>query len=155
MIGNENSTRKIASLLRRLSSPSDGEVVAAVRALLRTLETAGSDIHALADQIEKPNGNGFDEAKATKIWTAAYAQGVQDTENRQHGSDDFLGTDGKPTWQAVALFLQRNKERLGPRCHEFIDKMAALTAWGDEREPTERQHKYMHSLFFQLGGKLI
>ena len=59
----------------------------------------------------------------------AYAAGVQDTENRQHGSDDFIGTDGKPTWEAVALFLQRNKHRLDPKHHEFIDDMAARTAW--------------------------
>ena len=52
----------------------------------------------------------------------------------------------------VALFLQRNKHRLDPKHHEFIDDMAGRTAWGEE--PTERQHKYLHSLFFKLGGKI-
>ena len=29
--------------------------------------------------------------------------------------------------------------------------MASRTVYG--REPTEKQHKYLHSLFFKLGGK--
>jgi hypothetical protein len=36
--------------------------------------------------------------------------------------------------------------------HEFIDKVAAQTVWGDE--PTERMHKYLHSLFYKLGAKI-
>ena len=36
--------------------------------------------------------------------------------------------------------------------HEFIDDMASRTVYG--REPTPRQHQYLHSLFFKLGGKI-
>ena len=144
--------KRIADLVRRLSSSSDGEIIATVHALQRTLEANSLDIHAIADPLEASNGKHIPEEKMQRVWDAAYARGVQDTENRQHGSDDFLGTDGKPTWEAVALFLQRNKHRLDPKHHEFIDDMAARTAWG--HEPTERQHKYLHSLFFKLGGKI-
>jgi hypothetical protein len=150
MIGN---ARKIANLVRRLSSPSDGEVVATARALLRTLKATGADIHTLADRIEKPNGKSFiSEEKMRQVWNAGYAAGVRATENRQHGVDDFVGTDGKPTWEGVALFLQRNKHRLDPKHHAFIDDMAARTVWG--HEPSEKQHKYLHSLFYKLGGKI-
>jgi hypothetical protein len=157
-VTDENALRKIAKLIRRLSSPSDGAIVATVYALRRVLEADGSDLHTFANHVEKPNGkhtpNGkhIPEEEMQRIFDAGYAAGVQATENRQHGSDDFCGTDGKPTWEAVALFLQRNKGRLDPKHHEFIDKVAARTAWGDE--PTERMHKYMHSLFYQLGGKI-
>ena len=51
----------------------------------------------------------------------------------------FIGTDGKPTWEAVALFLQRNKHRLDPRHHEFIDDMAARTAWGRRADRASAQ----------------
>jgi hypothetical protein len=144
--------KRIADLVRRLSSPNDGEIIAAGRALQRTLEANGLDIHAVADPLEAPNGKHIPEEQMQRLWDAAYARGVQDTENRQHGVDDFIGTDGKPTWEAVALFLQRNKNRLDPKHHEFIDDMAARTAWG--HEPTERQHRYLHSLFYKLGGKI-
>ena len=87
-------------------------------------------------------------ADRKKIWDAA----VQHTENRLHGADDFASTDGKPTWQSVALFCQRNKHRLRPQTHEFVDKMASQTVYG--REPTQNQHKYLFALFLQLGGKI-
>jgi hypothetical protein len=144
--------KRIADLVRRLSSPSDGEIVNTVHALQRALEANDLDIHAIAEPLEAPNGKHIPEEQMQKVWDAAYARGVQDTENRQHGSDDFIGTDGKPTWEAVALFLQRSKGRLDPKHHEFIDDMAGRTAW--EHDPTERQHRYLHSLFYKLGGKL-
>jgi hypothetical protein len=151
-IADENIAKRVASLIRRLSSQSDGEIVATARALMRTLESAGTDIHALAGHVEKPNGKHIPEEEMRRIFEAGYTAGVQAAENRQHGSDDFRGTDGKPTWEAVALFLQRNKDRLDSKHHEFIDKVAAQTVWGDE--PTERMHRYLHSLFFKLGGKI-
>src|SRR5215468_9007699 len=140
---------KIAAVVRLLASDRDGEVIAAVNALKRTLESAGTDINGLAHGIENLGKNTVvpDEIKK-KIWDAA----VQHTENRLHGGDDFRSTDGKPTWQAVALFCQRNKQRLRPQTHEFVDKMASQTVWG--REPTQNQHKYLFALFLQLGGKI-
>jgi hypothetical protein len=148
----ERHGSRIGDLVRRLSSDSDGERVATVRAMDRTLKTAGADFHALAEHIEAANGKHVPEEKLQQVWDAAWAACVQTMENRQHGVDDFIGTDGKPTWQAVALFLQRNKHRLNPRVHEFVDKMAAQTVW--DEEPSERQHKFLHSLFYQLGGKI-
>jgi hypothetical protein len=143
---------KLGNLIRRLGSNNDSELLTTVHALRRVLKSAGTDLHAVAEHVERPNGNGLNEAEARKIFNAGYAQGVQDAENRAHGVNDFIGTDGKPTWEVVALFLQRNKHRLDAKHHEFIDKVAAQTVWG--REPTERMHKYLHSLFYQLGGKI-
>jgi hypothetical protein len=141
---------KVGDLIRHLSS--DREVVATINALKQRLEASGVSFHELAEHIEKPNGNAVTEADLKRIYDAGYTQGVQDAENRHHGAEDFLSADGKPTWEGVALFLQRNKNRLDNRHHEFIDDMASRTVWG--REPSERQHKYMHSLFHKLGGKI-
>ena len=66
--------------------------------------------------------------------------------------DDFRGTDGKPTWEEVALFFQREKHRSIRSITNSSTTWLARTVWG--REPTERQHKYLHSLFFKLGGKI-
>jgi hypothetical protein len=143
---------KVASLIRLLASTNECEVIATVHALERTLKSANSDLHALAAQVEKPNGNGLPEAEMKKIYNAGYHDGVQAAENRHHGVHDFLNADGKPNWDAVALFLQHNKDRLDPKHHQFIDDMASRTVYG--REPTEKQHKYLHSLFFKLGGKI-
>jgi hypothetical protein len=152
MIANPDIAKKVADLVRRLASAHDGEVIATVRALRRVLEANGLDLHAVADPLVAVNGKHNPEEEMRRLYDAGFAAGVQAAESRQHGTDDFRGTDGKPTWEAVALFLQRNKDRLHLKHHEFIDDMAARTAWG--HEPTERQHKYLHSLFYKLGGKI-
>jgi hypothetical protein len=117
-----------------------GEIIAAVRALVRTFESAGSDIHALADHVEKPNSASVPEAEMKRPYDPGYSAGVLAAESWHHGVGDFHNTDGKPDWDAVALFLQRNKRRLDSRHHEFIDDMASRTVWG--REPTEKQHRW-------------
>jgi hypothetical protein len=142
---------RLGDVIRRLSSSSDGELVATVHAMRRVLEAAGVNVLDLADHLENPNG-GVTEADMKRVFDAGYTRGVEDTENKHHGVNDFLNADGKPTWESVALFLQRNREKLDGRHHEFVDDMASRTVWG--REPTERQHRYLHSLFFKLGGKI-
>jgi hypothetical protein len=141
---------KIAAVVRLFGSNSDGDRLAAVYALERLLVGAGTDFNGLACGIENLGRSTVvpDEIKK-KIWDAA----VQHTENRLHGADDFASTDGKPTWQSVALYCQRNKHRLRPQTHEFVDKMASQTVYG--REPTQNQHKYLFALFLQLGGRII
>jgi hypothetical protein len=58
----------------------------------------------------------------------------------------------------VALYVQREKNRLPPRAlqksAEFIDDMATRARSPHSREPTQRQHEWMHDLFFKLGGKI-
>jgi hypothetical protein len=147
----EHHGSRLGDVIRRLGSASDGEIIAAVHAMRRILESAGADIHGLAEHVENPNGH-VNEADLKRVFDEGYAMGVQDAQNKQHGLDDFRNTDGKPAWPSVALFCQRNKDRLDSKHHTFVDDMASRTAWG--REPTEKQHKYLHSLFFKLGGKI-
>ena len=51
----------------------------------------------------------------------------------------------------MALFLQRKKHRLSKRSREFVDAMV-----GNLTRPTlsPGQQKYLHSLFYKLGGKV-
>jgi hypothetical protein len=146
---------RLGDVIRRLSSESDGEIVATVRAIRRMLETHDADIHDLADHIE----NGLTETDKQEIRAAieaarvdGYAEGVRMAEARHNGTGVFRNTDGKLDWTEVALFLQREKYRLPEKHHEFIDGMAARTPFG--REPTQRQHQYLHSLFHKLGGRI-
>jgi hypothetical protein len=146
--GKKTLEQRIADVIRMLSSDKDGDIIAAAHALKQILHSAGTDIHGLAHGIENL-GKGISNEERKKIWDTA----VQHTENRLHGADEFIDSSGKPTWQSVALFCQRNRERLAPKHHEFINKVAAQTVW--DQEPTPRMHKYLFSLFLQLGGKII
>ena len=139
--------QRLANCLRLFVSDRDGEIIAAVHALKRTLTSAGTDLNGLAHGVENL-GKGISNEERKKIWDTA----VQHTENRLHGADEFIDSSGKPTWQSVALYCQRNKHRLAPKHHEFIDKVASQTVY--DREPTERMHKYLFALFLKLGGKI-
>src|SRR5262249_24627822 len=140
---------KVASLVRLLASDKDGEIIAAARALKRTLESAGTDMNGLAHGIENLGKNAeVSKDQMKKIWDAA----VQHTENRLHGGEGFRSNPGKPTPEQVALVYQRDKRRPNRNTHDFVDKMAAQTVFG--REPTEKQHKYLFALFLRLGGKI-
>jgi hypothetical protein len=130
---------RVGDLIRRLSSASDGEIIATVYALRRVLESHGADVHALAEHVETANGG----------LTEEYKQKIRaEIENAR-----AVGYAGKLEWTEVALFVQREKHRLDSKHHEFIDDMASRTAY--LREPTLKQHKYLHSLFYKLGGKII
>jgi len=48
------------------------------------------------------------------------------------------------------LYCQQRSDRLQSREREFIDHMASLTVW---REPTEKQAKWLKSIYYKLGGK--
>jgi hypothetical protein len=150
---------KLGKPIRLLASNSRGEAFAALCAIARLLESHGYTFHTLADHVENANGGGLSEDDKKKIRSEienaraiGYAEGVRAAEAKQHGTGAFRNADGKLDWKEVALYVQREKHRLPDKHHEFIDKMAARTVY--EREPTPNMHRYLHSLFYQLGGKI-
>jgi len=150
---------KLGKPIRLLASNSQGEAFAALCAIARLLESHGHSFHTLADHVENINGSSLSDADKQRIRSEiesaraiGYAEGVRAAEAKQHGTGAFRNADGKLDWKEVALYVQREKHRLPAKNHEFVDKMAARTVWDDE--PTERMHRYLHSLFYQLGGKI-
>jgi hypothetical protein len=148
---------KLGKPIRLLASDSKGEAFAALCAIARLLESHGQSFHTLAEHVE--NGGGLSDADKQKISAAienaraiAYAEGVKAAESKQHGTGAFRNTDGTLEWTEVALYCQRQKHRLDPKHHKFIDDMASRTVY--RREPSGPQHKYLHSLFYKLGGKI-
>jgi hypothetical protein len=145
-----NITGKLAKAVRLLSSDRDGEVLAAVASLQRILKNAGADLHALADHIERSNGGKISEADMRRLYDAGYNEGVRVTELNMHGEDDFRSIDGLPSPHGMALWCQRRNAKLSANESDFIDDMAGRLLWS---EPTERQMKWLKSIFFRLGGK--
>src|SRR5215472_7645789 len=150
---------KLGKPIRLLASDSQGEALAALCAIARLLESHGYTFHTLAEHVENANGGGLSDDDKKKIRSEienaraiGYAEGVKAAESKQHGTGAFRNTDGALEWTEVALYCQREKHRLPDKHHEFVDDMAARTVYG--REPTPKQHQYVHSLFYKLGGKL-
>ena len=149
---------KLGKPIRLLMSDSQGEALAALCAIARLLQAYGQSFHTLAEHVEN-GGGGLSDADKQKISAAienartiGYAEGVAAAEAKQHGTGAFRNTDGALEWTEVARYCQREKQRLPTKHHEFIDDMASRTVYG--REPTPKQHQYLHSLFFKLGGKI-
>ena len=94
--------QKLGTFIRMLASERDGEVVAAARAIVRTLKGAGADIHVLAERVEKANGGELTEAEMRKLYDAGYGAGVRAAEAKQHGPSDFYNVDGTPAWRSRA-----------------------------------------------------
>ena len=64
--GKERSARRLGNLIRRLSSEHDGELVAVVHAIRRTLASAGHTLHDLADVIEAASAHADDDQHAAR-----------------------------------------------------------------------------------------
>jgi hypothetical protein len=143
---------KLGSLIRLLSSDRDGEVIAAARAINRTLKAAGADIHLLADRVEHANGNGnkISEADMRKLFDAGYAAGVAAAESRDAG-DDFRNLDGSASWETMAAHCRQRRDQLNEREQEFISSVSSRIVY---REPTEKQAKWLRSIFLRTGGRL-
>ena len=113
--------QKLGTFIRMLASERDGEVVAAARAIVRTLKAAGADIHVLAERVETANGSKLTDGEMRKLYGAGYDTGVRAAEARQHGPDDFRNVDGTPAWHEIARFLPakpRSTAIEGARIHQ-------------------------------------
>ena len=145
----------LACCIRLLLSTNANERNAGILGIQRILRTIGEDrsvdIHALADHIE--SGGGLSDTDKRKIKNeienaraVGYAEGVRAAEAR-------FRPDGKLEFSEVALYVERQINRLPPDKHEFIHKMAFYARQGFE--PSQKQGKFLFDLFVQyLGGRI-
>jgi len=130
-----------------LTSDQTGEIVAAARALNRLLKANGTDHHELARHIGAETLNRDD---MHQLYAAGYSDGQRDAENKRHGADPFCNVDGMPSWDEMAQFCQRHADRLRDHERKFVFDVSVRIVW---REPSERQAKWLTSLFYRLGGR--
>jgi hypothetical protein len=108
----------------------------------------------LGDGVEKLATGGLTEEAMKRVFDAGRAQGVEDEAHKQAEAQAVYGlcSDGSTDWEAIALHCQRQRHLIETKHHEFIDDMASRSTWG--REPSERQGKYLLSLFRRIGGRI-
>lgn len=145
---------KVADLVRRLGSDFDGEIVATQRALKRLLASRDVSFTDLGDAVEKLATGGLEQAAMERVFAAGREQGLEEAERKRANAQAVFGLnpDGAPDWETIALACQRSKDRIEAKHHQFVDDMASRLAWS--REPTEKQGKYLLSLFRQIGGRI-
>jgi hypothetical protein len=137
---------KLRRLARLLSSDRDGEIVAAARALNRTLKSAGLDIHSFADSIGRANGK-FTEADALEI----YQRGVEDGrhEAEREGTFRDVNENKQPSWHTIAVECSKHPGRLrNDRERAFVQDMVARTVRGGKL--TEKQSDWLRACYARV-----
>ena len=141
----EPVAEKLGKLLKMLSSSHDGEKLAAVHAILATLQGAGTNIHELAAHVE---GGKLSKADMQRIYDAAYQDGKHAAEQTQGA--EFHNVGG-PSWHDMAIECRdHDNGRLTPREREFIEDMVR---WTTRREPSEKQGKWLHVLYVRMAKR--
>lgn len=128
---------KLARLVRLLASDKPGEVNAAAAAIVRTLRSAGGDIHLLAAHVE-----------GAEPPTAAYSAGAG---RRRPDHRDFHHAGAAPDWAAIAGFCVGRAARLTDRERAFVENVALWISSGGE--PSERQGAWLRAIRARLGGR--
>lgn len=108
---------RLSKLIPRLASDHEGEVVATVAAIRRTLENGGLDLHALAAAIGEP-------PKPTVIYRSEPARAEP---SRSHQMDARRCLQSGIAWK--------------PHEAEFLRQMASAF-----RRPTEKQRDWLDGL---------
>jgi hypothetical protein len=146
---------RIADLVRKLGTDFEQEALVAWGALKRLLASQSASFTDLGDAIEKLATGGLADDQMQRVYDAGRAQGHAGAERKHAEAQAAYGLrpDGSPYWERIALCCQREKGRLKEDRHrQFVDDMAARMVWG--HQPTEKQGKYLLSLFRQLGGRI-
>jgi hypothetical protein len=145
---------RIADLIRHLGTEHDNEIIVTVRTLQRTLESKHKNFSDLGNAIVEMENGGLAQKAMERIRDAAYAKGLADAKRAQVEGQVVYGLkpDGSQDWQAIAIHCQRRKDLIEPNSHRFVDDMAGRLAWG--RVPTEKQGRYLLSIFRQIGGRI-
>ena len=138
-----------------LGSNSDCESANAASALRRLVESEGVSVSDLTTIIENCDGRieerKYSDADVEIIFKRGKERGRAEEATKQQAPPEFYDADGHPRWSEVALFCQRNIGRLrDEREKEFVNDMTGKLTW---REPTERQSRWLFSIFVKLGGK--
>ena len=112
---------RLAKLIPRLATDHDGEALATVAAIRRTLESAGLDLHTLAEALGEPAPER--EPKAAP--------------------------EPPTTWSELAAWCRDiGASRLGARELEFVTNMSARLILGGA--PTERQAAWLRAIYERL-----
>jgi hypothetical protein len=131
---------RLGKLIRLLSSDKDGEVLAAVAAIRRTLDAEKLDLHALADGIDG-SGKGS-QADYAIAWNAGYSAGKEAAEREAPHRD-------QPSWHDIACECREHADELGAREQQFVHDMCRRTVRGGAL--TEKQAKWLRDIYVKVG----
>ena len=131
-----------------MASDLEGEAQNASTALLRLGKAEGL-FSELAEIVENRGiGKLYSEDDMKK------ALAYQEEQVRAEVNDEsaeFFDVDGEPIWHSIALFCQRNIDRLTRDWDkQFVNDLVGYTA---SKDPTPKQAPFLLGIFMKLGGQ--
>lgn len=133
---------RLAKLIPRLATDHDGEVVATVRAIQRTLKAAGMDLHDLAKSLGQ-------EPQVIIRYKEVYREAPQ-PEQKFHMEEPKLSLSEQfDRWAFV--FQRMDKGRVSSNEREFIHDIAGNFDGG--RRLTHRQEKWLVDIYNRLKAR--
>jgi len=143
---------KLANLIRRLSSDQDGEVVATARAMIRTLQGIGADIHDVANRIEHSGNGALSEHEMQEIFDAGVKTGIRQAQQTRQPPHRGAPAPQFPPARDMAMHCYRNIDELKSEWErEFITNMAS---WTRTRPLSVKQQAHLEKIYLKLGGEV-
>jgi hypothetical protein len=145
--------KRIAGLIRLLSSNRPGEVAAATQALGRTLQKAGADVvFTIADRVEHPNE--LSEADMQKLVDTGIEIGVKRAkqELRNNGQASH-GAPQLPSARDMTMFCYQHLNQLDDWYQNFIPSILIKRIQRGIPLTASQQSK-LEEAYFQLGGRI-
>jgi hypothetical protein len=151
---NDSTAKRIAKLIRLMSSEHDGEWGNAVRKLKLVLSNERLTFNDIATVIENANGEieerKYSDADAEVIFARGVEKGRVEEAHKQQAPPEFYDADGQPRWYEIAVFCQQNSSRLNEWEQGFVSDMPEkMIRFG---KPTEKQLPHLLAIFVKLGG---
>jgi hypothetical protein len=151
----ESIAKKLSRLIRMFGSSFENERHNALAMMQRVLESAKLSFNDIAVLIENHSGEieakKYSDADAEIIYAKGIERGRAEEARKSALPPEFFDADGRPQWNAMALFCQKHVSQLRSDWErEFVSDMAGKTIW---REPTEKQAKHLLAIFVKLGGR--
>jgi hypothetical protein len=139
---------RLANAIRLLASDKDGEVVAAARAVVRTLQGIGADIHDVADRIQHSGNGALSEREMQEIYNAGVQAGMKQRRQATFSDDP----PQLPPARNMALYCYQHIDELKSDWeHEFIINMAS---WTRLRPLSLKQQAHLEKIYLKLGGRI-
>jgi hypothetical protein len=132
---------KLGKLIRLLSSDKDGEVLAAARAIGRTLDGERLTIHDLAEGLAR-RGAKFTERDAEEIYRRGKADG-----RREADHDGAFRSVDELTWNEIARECKAATE-LSERERKFVSDMVRWTL--RDGKPTKKQANWLRAIYARV-----
>jgi hypothetical protein len=146
--------KRIASLVRLMSSNIPGEADGAAGGLKRLLQSEGL-FNDLAVLIENANGAieelKYSDTEVEVIYQKGVEKGRVEGAKTQTAPPEFFDEFGEPRWLEIAMFCQQNSARLRSQWEQGFanDIPGSVAKYG---HPTERQIPHLLAIFVKLGG---